>query len=132
MGTTVSNPATSSPSSNDPSAPQSNATDAITYFNEFISKEIHSNDIVIFSQTNCSYCKRAKAALANMNQAYHAIELDINSQCSPREDCKSLTRSLLLLTRMKTVPQIFIKGKLIGGFTELDNLIKTNQFQNIF
>jgi glutaredoxin 3 len=127
MGTTISNPATSSPSL----SVQSNATDTLTYFNEFISKEIHSNDIVIFSQTNCSYCKRAKTALANMNQAYHAIELDINSQCSPREDCKSLTRTLILLTHMKTVPQIFIKGKLIGGFTELDNLIKTNQFEDI-
>ena len=110
--------------------PAKNIETKFTHFDEFIKKEINSHDIVIFSQTNCSYCKLAKSVLDNKRQAYHAIELDVNSQC-PQEDCKSLTRSLMLLTHMKTVPQIFVQGKLIGGFSELDTLIKTNRFETL-
>ncbi len=107
-----------------------NKTDPSSHFNEFIQKEIASHEIVIFSKTNCSYCKQAKSVLDNMSHAYRAIELDVNSQC-PLEDCKTLTRYLILLTHMRTVPQIFVKGKLIGGFSEMDRLIKTKEFETL-
>ena len=78
---------------------------------------------MIFSKTSCGYCKLAKQELDKLSLEYHTIELDVNSNC-PNEDCTSLSRNLVLWTRMKTVPQIFINGKLIGGFTDLDKLIK--------
>lgn len=107
-----------------------NKADPTSHFNEFIQKEITSHDIVIFSKTNCSYCKQAKSVLDSMRHAYRVIELDVNGQC-PLEDCKTLTRYLILFTHMRTVPQIFVKGKLIGGFSEMDNLIKTKQFETL-
>ena len=95
----------------------------ITEQDDFISKLIKNHKIVIFSTTSCYYCKLAKKELDKLNLSYHAIELDVDSNC-PNEDCTSLTRNLTMMTRMMTVPQIFISGKLIGGFTDLDKLIK--------
>ena len=108
----------------------SNKANPTSNFNEFIQKEITSHDIVIFSKTNCSYCKQAKSVLDTMRHAYRVIELDVNSQC-PLDDCKTLTRYFILLTHMRTVPQIFVKGKLIGGFIEMNNLIKTKEFETL-
>jgi glutaredoxin-related protein len=32
---------------------------------------------------------------------------------------------------MKTVPQIFINGRLIGGYTELNNLVEKGELEKI-
>ncbi len=64
----------------------------------------------------------AKQELEKMDLSYHSIELDIQSNC-PNEDCSSLSKTLVLQTKIRTVPQIFIKGKFIGGYTDLKKLI---------
>lgn len=65
---------------------------------------------LIWSKYNCPYCDQAKALLAQKG-----IEF---------EECKigdGYTREELLeaVPSARTVPQIFLDGKLIGGFTEL-------------
>jgi glutaredoxin len=70
----------------------------------------------------------AKKELDKLSLSYHTIELDVSNNC-PKEDCHSLAKTLMLQTRMRTVPQIFIKGRLIGGFTDLDKLIKEDKLK---
>ncbi len=94
---------------------------------QFIDDLIASNEILIFSKTNCSYCKLAKTALNKLNLKFHCVELDNNQNC-PKEDCTQVIKELILQTRMKTVPQIFYKGNLIGGYTELANEISKGTF----
>lgn len=93
------------------------------FYDEFIHNLVKSHKIVVFSKTNCSFCTKAKDVLKEKNLEYHSIELDVNKQC-PNDNCQQLTTSLILQTRMRTVPQIFINGKLIGGFTDLESMAR--------
>ena len=96
---------------------------------DFISDLITSNEVMVFSKSQCSYCDKAKSRLDQLNVKYHSIEIDDHKNC-PGEDCSGMIKSLILQTRMKTVPQIFYKGNLVGGYTELEKMIAGGAFKN--
>ncbi|MCL7033619.1 hypothetical protein MKW94_010637 [Papaver nudicaule] len=75
----------------------------------FIDKTISSHNIVIFSKSYCPYCKRAKAVFKELNQTPHVIELD------ERDDGYDIQGALGEKVGRRTVPQVFINGKHIGG-----------------
>lgn len=66
--------------------------------------------VVIYSKNYCPYCDRAKALFKAKNVPYEEIKVD---------DLPELYEELKNKTGMRTVPQIFINDKLIGGFTDL-------------
>uniref|UniRef100_A0A7N0VGM3 Glutaredoxin domain-containing protein n=1 Tax=Kalanchoe fedtschenkoi TaxID=63787 RepID=A0A7N0VGM3_KALFE len=76
---------------------------------KFVSKTIKSHDIVIFSKSYCPYCKRAKAVFKELNQKPFVVELD------EREDGHTIQEALSEKVGRRTVPQVFIHGKHIGG-----------------
>jgi len=65
---------------------------------------------VVWSKDNCPYCDQAKALLKQKG-----IEIE------ERKIGHGYTREDLLeaVPNARTVPQIFLDGNLIGGFTEL-------------
>jgi glutaredoxin len=65
---------------------------------------------IIWSKEQCPYCDQAKALLKSKNIAYE--ERKIGSGYS-REDL------LEAVPTARTVPQIFVDGQHVGGFTEL-------------
>ncbi|OIV98384.1 hypothetical protein TanjilG_16711 [Lupinus angustifolius] len=76
---------------------------------EFIDKTISSHKIVIFSKSYCPYCKRAKAAFKELNQVPYVVELD------ERDDGSKIQDILNNIIGRRTVPQVFINGKHLGG-----------------
>ncbi|XP_021751050.1 glutaredoxin-C4-like [Chenopodium quinoa] len=76
---------------------------------DFIKKTISSHTIVIFSKSYCPYCRRAKEVFRELDQAPHVIELD------ERDDGYSIQDALGGIVGRRTVPQVFINGKHIGG-----------------
>ncbi|KAJ4883547.1 Glutaredoxin-C4 [Raphanus sativus] len=76
---------------------------------EFVKKTISSHKIVIFSKSYCPYCRRAKSVFSELNQVPHVVELD------EREDGGSIQSALGEIVGRRTVPQVFINGKHIGG-----------------
>jgi glutaredoxin 3 len=68
------------------------------------------SDVVVYSTNSCGYCVRAKALLSKLGIKFE--EIDVSSDDAKRE-------WLIQTTGRRTVPQIFIKGKAIGGFDEL-------------
>lgn len=75
----------------------------------FVKKTISSHPIVIFSKSYCPYCKRAKAVFKELKQVPHVVELD------EREDGWNIQDALSEIVGRRTVPQVFINGKHIGG-----------------
>ncbi|KGN65502.1 glutaredoxin-C4 [Cucumis sativus] len=75
----------------------------------FIKNTIASHQIVIFSKSYCPYCRRAKAVFKELHKVPHVVELD------QRDDGSSLQNALSVLFGRRTVPQVFIDGKHIGG-----------------
>ncbi|WJX28288.1 Glutaredoxin-C4, variant 2 [Trifolium repens] len=76
---------------------------------EFVDKTINSHTIVIFSKTYCPYCRRAKAVFKELNQVPHVVELD------ERDDGSKIQDILVNIVGKRTVPQVFINGKHLGG-----------------
>lgn len=74
--------------------------------------------IVIYTTQYCGFCHAAKRLLDNKRIPYDEVEVD------RRPDLRSwLTKT----TGRHTVPQIFINGEPIGGYTDLAALDSRNQ-----
>lgn len=70
-------------------------------------------EIVLYGKQNCPYCTLAKSLLTAKGQVW--TEFDIETEPGRREE-------MIERTRCRTVPQIFIEGRHIGGFDELKAL----------
>ncbi|CAI9112668.1 OLC1v1013141C1 [Oldenlandia corymbosa var. corymbosa] len=70
---------------------------------------VSSNPVVVFSKTYCGYCKRVKQLLSQLGAAYKVIELDEES------DGTEMQAALAEWTGLRTVPNVFVGGKHIGG-----------------
>ncbi|CAN1179680.1 GRXC1 [Linum perenne] len=73
-------------------------------------KEIAASaPVVVFSKTYCGFCTRVKQLLIQLGAAFKVIELDKES------DGDEIQGALLKWTGQRTVPNVFIGGKHIGG-----------------
>lgn len=75
--------------------------------------------ITILTSTTCSYCHAAKKLLQLHDIDFQEVDLHKDSEQA---------QQLLIQSGQRTVPQIFINDKPIGGFTELSQLIANNDF----
>ena len=65
---------------------------------------------VIWSKYNCTYCDQAKALLTQRGIQFEEKKIG---------DGYTKEELLEAVPNARTVPQIFLDGELIGGFTEL-------------
>ncbi|KAF3781088.1 Glutaredoxin-2 [Nymphaea thermarum] len=75
----------------------------------FVRDTISSKSIVIFSKSYCPYSRRAKVVFQEMNRVPYVIELD------QRGDGVDIQDALQQMVGRRTVPQVFINGRHIGG-----------------
>lgn len=66
--------------------------------------------IEIYSINNCGYCEAARALLKSKGLDF--LEINITDDFDKRQ-------ALVEKTNHRTMPQIFIDDKFIGGYTEL-------------
>ena len=71
-------------------------------------------DIVIYSTNTCPICTKTKELLTKWNLPFVQKMID--------EDCSLLAEFSKVTSGARTVPQITIDGKHIGGFNELTEL----------
>ncbi|XP_046672813.1 glutaredoxin-C4-like isoform X1 [Homalodisca vitripennis] len=90
---------------------------------EFVKATISSDTVVIFSKTYCPYCKMAKEVFNNLKHKYTLIELD------QREDGSEMQDVLGELTGARSVPRVFVKGKFVGGGTDVQALYNKGELQ---
>lgn len=67
-------------------------------------------DIVLYATGWCPYCQRARGLLAKKGLAFKEVDID--------EDAK-LREEMMARSGRRTVPQIFIGDKHIGGCDDL-------------
>ncbi|KAG8378833.1 hypothetical protein BUALT_Bualt07G0025900 [Buddleja alternifolia] len=70
---------------------------------------VSSNPVVVFSKTYCGYCDRVKQLFSQLKATYKVIELDKES------DGDAIQAALAEWTGQRTVPNVFIGSKHIGG-----------------
>lgn len=69
--------------------------------------------IRVYTKQACTYCVQAKKLLQRKGLAYEEIDLGSDP---------GVEANLTALTGFRTVPQIFINERFVGGFTELMKL----------
>ncbi|OWM90508.1 glutaredoxin-C1-like [Punica granatum] len=70
---------------------------------------VSTTPVVVFSKTYCGYCKRVKQLFTQLRAVAKIIELDEES------DGGEMQSALAEWTGQRTVPNVFIGGKHIGG-----------------
>ncbi|KAF2484210.1 putative P450 monooxygenase [Neohortaea acidophila] len=74
---------------------------------------INEHPVAVFSKSWCPYCKASKALLSELGVKPYIIELD------QVEDGAAIQDALEEITHQRSVPNIFIDHKHIGGNSEL-------------
>ncbi|GAB2289498.1 glutaredoxin [Dionaea muscipula] len=76
---------------------------------EKVKNIVSSTPLVIFSKTYCTYCNKVKALFKQLGAASQVVELDIEN------DGDAIQAALHEWTGQRTVPNVFIGGKHVGG-----------------
>ncbi|CAI9272312.1 unnamed protein product [Lactuca saligna] len=91
----------------------------------FVQTVIYSNKIAVFSKSYCPYCRRAKRIFNELQEQPYVVELD------HRDDGSQIQDVLLDLVGRRTVPQIFVNGKHIGGASDLEAAVRNGELQEL-
>ena len=67
------------------------------------------NGVMIYSKSWCPFCSQAKSIFDQLEVEYLALELD------EFEEGQDIQDTLAGITGIRTVPQVFVGNKLIGG-----------------
>lgn len=85
---------------------------------------IRKHRIVLFIKTYCPYCMKAVSIIKSSGKRYHIVDVEDPKNIWMRE-------KLMQMTKRRTVPNIFINGKSIGGCDELEELQRKGQLYNL-
>jgi glutaredoxin 3 len=81
------------------------------------------SEVIVYTTRTCPYCRLAKDLLSRRGIAYR--EVDVTDQ----EEFRDL---LERLTGGRTVPQVVIGGRPVGGYEELRRLEESGDLDRIF
>jgi glutaredoxin 3 len=79
-------------------------------------------DVVIYRTPACSYCFRVHQLLESKGIPFR--EVDVSDDPGKRQ-------WLFDVTKRRTVPQVFINGKPIGGFDDLARLNRSGELDRL-
>ena len=79
--------------------------------------------VTVYSTASCPICDRAKNMLQKWNIDYTLVTID--------NDADAQSEFTRVTQGARTVPQIVIDGKLIGGFSELTELHMDGDLDNL-
>ena len=79
-------------------------------------------EVVIYRTPHCGYCVRVHHLLESKGVPFK--EVDVSEDAGKR-------RWLFDVTRQRTVPQVFINGKPVGGFDELAKLNRSGDLDRL-
>uniref|UniRef100_A0A0K0F5Y3 Glutaredoxin domain-containing protein n=1 Tax=Strongyloides venezuelensis TaxID=75913 RepID=A0A0K0F5Y3_STRVS len=92
-------------------------------YEDEINNDIKENPILVFTTSGCGYCVKAKKHLFNESIDY--VEKNLTQlQMDEPQKFPEYSKTLMEMTKIRTVPQIFVCGKFIGGCDDLESLIR--------
>jgi len=78
--------------------------------------------VIVYAKEFCPFCKYAKALLRSKGVDFEEIDIGID---------EALQEKIWQLSGRKTVPQIFVDGRPVGGFEELRELDASGELDKI-
>ncbi|KAL7567643.1 hypothetical protein ACA910_000236 [Epithemia clementina (nom. ined.)] len=92
---------------------------------EFASSEIANNKVVVFSKSYCPFCLATKQLLSDMDVKFKLHELD------QMDNGASIQAALTDLSGQRTVPNVFINGKHVGGNDKVQAAAKSGKLSEM-
>jgi len=78
--------------------------------------------VVIYTTNYCPFCARAKALLRTKHIDFEEIDITLDEH---------LREEVTRLSGRRTVPQIFIDGKSLGGFDDIKELDMSGELDRL-
>jgi glutaredoxin 3 len=96
---------------------------------DFIEMFIHDHDVMVFAKSYCPHCKSSQTIIETIKKESSSSTWNsrILSLDHMDQDGSMIQSSLLERTGQRTVPNIFIGGKHIGGNSDLVTLYKSGE-----
>lgn len=85
---------------------------------DFKKPEEFTTPVVLYVTTYCGFCRQAEGLLRRKGIAFEAVDVTESNEARDW---------LIEATRQRTVPQIFIKHRSIGGYSELSALDRSGK-----
>lgn len=80
------------------------------------------SEITVYTRRICSFCTAAKQLLQSRGYEYEEVNLDQHPD---------LIADVMQRSGQRTVPQIFVDGKSVGGFSELRAAVQSGEFEQL-
>lgn len=110
----------------------SNSTQNPQSGREFIDNTISNPEepVVLFSLSWCSFCRAAKQLLGQIGVQHRVFELDQGEFLQPtiQQEVRGRLREI---TNSNTLPQLFIGGEGLGGYTETAVAYRTGKLAQL-
>ena len=92
---------------------------------EEVRQAIEAHDVVVVGMAQNPFPRKARRLLDGLGQRYHYLEYgSYLSSWKPR-------LALKMWAGWPTLPMIFVKGTLVGGFSDLKALVDSGEFQKM-
>ncbi|XP_041370081.1 glutaredoxin-C8-like [Gigantopelta aegis] len=96
----------------------------------FVNAKLEQRKVLLFTKRYCPDSKVAVAILDEYNlprYSYEVVEIE------RRQDCTQIENyfQILCLTDSRSVPQLFVNGKSIGGWREIPRLHEEGKLKDI-
>jgi glutaredoxin 3 len=79
-------------------------------------------EVLIYLTGWCPYCDAAKRLLKKKDQPFESVDVDARAE---------LREWLIEATGQRTVPQIFINGESVGGYSDLSALERAGKLDSM-
>lgn len=93
---------------------------------DFVASSISGAPVVLFSLSWCSYCRAMKNLLEQLGVTYTLHELDTEVY---RDRYSTIRHQLAEIALSSTLPQLFIGGELVGGYTDAYDMYRKGAFK---
>lgn len=93
---------------------------------DFAKAEIEKNKVVIFSKSYCPYCTKTKDLFSGLK-----VDGTVIFELDNMDNGADIQAALLDMTGQRTVPNVFIKGKHVGGNDDVQGANKSGKLKEL-
>lgn len=94
-------------------------------YEDAVNGYISKHDVFVFSKSYCPHSRAVKTLLKDLRIKSRSFELDLQPNGSDYQN------ALEKITGGRTVPRVFIKGKFIGGNSEVQQKFRSGELYDI-
>mmetsp|Transcript_6810 Transcript_6810/g.19929 ORF Transcript_6810/g.19929 Transcript_6810/m.19929 type:complete len:116 (-) Transcript_6810:162-509(-) len=93
----------------------------------FVQSQVNSHQVVIFSKSYCPYCQRTKQLLLSSAE-FRGVDIVVH-ELDQMPNGSRVQQQLQTMTGQRTVPNVWINGKFLGGNDDTQAAYRSGDLQ---